>query len=313
MLNGGPFQNPAPWTGFSAEIPHGKLGKVYKVIRDFKDTVYPFFESDTLFLECFVLFLVVERFFESRVFSNSILGIPQVTVRKWAGPIEHKEYPEEFPRGIPVLTDRRLASAAEQERSQTEFLIAVVLDGAPVPFGEVKLPREGLEKVADLVSELCWLGQYLVAAALGAAALGLPAPFAALSPVVSALALAVQFCAILGGSDYVPPHFRSLFEPLAWVVPHAPGAALAWSLEALAAVNSVKHIEILKDIADSYFNVETNKNTKFLENSITQLPEGARRRPRGARRRRGRLPPPQRQGLCEGVRATQVRACDDRA
>ena len=30
------------------------------VIRDFKDTVYPFFESDTWFLEClFVLFLVV--------------------------------------------------------------------------------------------------------------------------------------------------------------------------------------------------------------------------------------------------------------
>ena len=29
-------------------------------VRDFKDTVYPFFESDTLFLEClFVLFLVV--------------------------------------------------------------------------------------------------------------------------------------------------------------------------------------------------------------------------------------------------------------
>ena len=31
-----------------------------KVVRDFKDTVYPFFESDTLFLECvFVLLLVV--------------------------------------------------------------------------------------------------------------------------------------------------------------------------------------------------------------------------------------------------------------
>ena len=30
------------------------------LVRDFKDTVYPFFESDTLFLECcFVLFLVV--------------------------------------------------------------------------------------------------------------------------------------------------------------------------------------------------------------------------------------------------------------
>mmetsp|Transcript_63361 Transcript_63361/g.137157 ORF Transcript_63361/g.137157 Transcript_63361/m.137157 type:complete len:1170 (-) Transcript_63361:50-3559(-) len=197
-LNEGPFQNPAPWTGFSAEIPHGKLGKVYKV-----------------------------------------------TVRKWAGPIEHKEHPEEFPRGIPVLTDRRLASAAEQERSQTEFLIAVVLDGAPVPFGEVKLPREGLEKVADLVSELCWLGQYLVAAALGAAALGLPVPVAALSPVVSALALAVQFCAILGGSDYVPPHFRSLFEPLAWVVPHAPGAALAWSLEVLAAVLAAHAVAVV--------------------------------------------------------------------
>ena len=37
------------------------------VIMDFKDTVYPFFESDTLFLESipFALFLVVWRFFES--------------------------------------------------------------------------------------------------------------------------------------------------------------------------------------------------------------------------------------------------------
>ena len=37
------------------------------LFRDFTDTVYPFFESDTLFLEfMFVLFLVVSRFFESR-------------------------------------------------------------------------------------------------------------------------------------------------------------------------------------------------------------------------------------------------------
>ena len=36
-------------------------------IMDFKETVYPFVESDTLFLECvFVLLLVLERFFESR-------------------------------------------------------------------------------------------------------------------------------------------------------------------------------------------------------------------------------------------------------
>ena len=53
------------------------------VVRDFKDTLCPFFESDTLFLECcFVLCLVVWRFFESRdvstVPSNSIVGIPQV-------------------------------------------------------------------------------------------------------------------------------------------------------------------------------------------------------------------------------------------
>ena len=35
-------------------------------IPDFKDTFYPFFESDTLFLECvFVLFLVTDRFFQS--------------------------------------------------------------------------------------------------------------------------------------------------------------------------------------------------------------------------------------------------------
>ena len=36
-------------------------------LRDFKDTAYPFLESDTLFLECVVvLFSVVEPFFESR-------------------------------------------------------------------------------------------------------------------------------------------------------------------------------------------------------------------------------------------------------
>ena len=36
-------------------------------VRDFKETVYPFFESDTLIPEClFVLCLVVQRFFESR-------------------------------------------------------------------------------------------------------------------------------------------------------------------------------------------------------------------------------------------------------
>ena len=29
------------------------------VIRDFKDTVYPFFESDTLFLECCPVLLLV--------------------------------------------------------------------------------------------------------------------------------------------------------------------------------------------------------------------------------------------------------------
>ena len=35
--------------------------------RDLKDSVYPLFESDTLFLEgVFVSFFVVERFFESR-------------------------------------------------------------------------------------------------------------------------------------------------------------------------------------------------------------------------------------------------------
>ena len=38
-----------------------------EVLRDFKDTVYPFFQSDTLFLECcVVLCLAVSRFFESR-------------------------------------------------------------------------------------------------------------------------------------------------------------------------------------------------------------------------------------------------------
>ena len=38
-----------------------------RVIRDFKNTAYPFFESDTSFLECmFGLFLVVQRFIESR-------------------------------------------------------------------------------------------------------------------------------------------------------------------------------------------------------------------------------------------------------
>ena len=37
------------------------------VIRDFKDTVYPFFESETFLLEnVLVLFLDVKRFFESR-------------------------------------------------------------------------------------------------------------------------------------------------------------------------------------------------------------------------------------------------------
>ena len=50
---------------------------------DFKDTVYPLFESDTLFLECVcVLFLVVQRFFESRdvytVHIKGILGMPYV-------------------------------------------------------------------------------------------------------------------------------------------------------------------------------------------------------------------------------------------
>ena len=30
-----------------------------EVIRDFKDTVYPFFESDTLFLECVVVLCLV--------------------------------------------------------------------------------------------------------------------------------------------------------------------------------------------------------------------------------------------------------------
>ena len=38
-----------------------------RVLRDFKDTVYPLFESDTLFLGyTLVLFLIVQRFFESR-------------------------------------------------------------------------------------------------------------------------------------------------------------------------------------------------------------------------------------------------------
>ena len=51
------------------------------IFGHFKDMVYPFFESDTLFLECFVvLLLVVLRFFEPRdvstVPSNSMLGIP---------------------------------------------------------------------------------------------------------------------------------------------------------------------------------------------------------------------------------------------
>ena len=36
------------------------LVRVFGLVRDFKDTVDPFFESDTLFLEClFVLVLVV--------------------------------------------------------------------------------------------------------------------------------------------------------------------------------------------------------------------------------------------------------------
>ena len=49
-----------------AQMPGEKRGfdpshLILHVIRDFKDTVYPFFESDTLFLECLfcVLFLVV--------------------------------------------------------------------------------------------------------------------------------------------------------------------------------------------------------------------------------------------------------------
>ena len=38
-----------------------------QVIRDFKDTIYPLFESYTLFLDfILVLFLGVWRFFESR-------------------------------------------------------------------------------------------------------------------------------------------------------------------------------------------------------------------------------------------------------
>ena len=40
---------------------------IYVHMPYFKNTVYPFFESDTLFLEClFVSSLVALRFFESR-------------------------------------------------------------------------------------------------------------------------------------------------------------------------------------------------------------------------------------------------------
>lgn len=185
MLNEGPSDAPSPWTGFYAEIPHGKLGHIY-----------------------------------------------QVSLSKWSGPIEHKEYPEEFT----TATNRRLASAATKEDPQMEFKIAVVLGDAPVPFGEVKLPRNGIQQVSDVVSLLCWVGQWLVVAVLLAAAFGMPVPVTALSPVLSALTLAVQFCSILGQNDYMPPHIQSLFEPLEWIVPHAPGAALIWSLKGLAAV-----------------------------------------------------------------------------
>ena len=69
--------------GSSREPRGGGRDPQHLYIRDFKDTAYPFFESDTLFLEClFVLFVLVWRFFESRdvstVPSKSIFGIPLV-------------------------------------------------------------------------------------------------------------------------------------------------------------------------------------------------------------------------------------------
>ena len=51
---------PLCFSVFSSTRGHPEVGGWGQVFRDFKDTVYPLFESDTLFLEgLFVLFVVV--------------------------------------------------------------------------------------------------------------------------------------------------------------------------------------------------------------------------------------------------------------
>ena len=79
-----------PVPELNGSVRFGRFGSVscsfMPYIRDFKDTVYPFFESATLFLECVcVLCLLAQRVFESRdvqpVPSNSILGIPRSSQR----------------------------------------------------------------------------------------------------------------------------------------------------------------------------------------------------------------------------------------
>ena len=58
---------PRPLCGPTGSIPISPPSRPRWAIRDFKDTVDPLFESDTLFLECCSgLLLAVQRFFESR-------------------------------------------------------------------------------------------------------------------------------------------------------------------------------------------------------------------------------------------------------
>ena len=65
-----PATGPHQWQS-RAQLAHAGGSRVHFIytctFMEFKDAVHPFFESDTLLLEClFVLCLVVWRFFESR-------------------------------------------------------------------------------------------------------------------------------------------------------------------------------------------------------------------------------------------------------